>query len=85
MECRFVGTLDGRPAESFRGTLERAGARAYLLLGVAVEGSEDRWIVDLEGIEGVGPATSRSPSSARTGPATGAAPAAPCAPRAPAG
>jgi hypothetical protein len=52
---RFVGELDGRPLESFRGTLERAGSSPYLLLGVQSEGAGPRYILDIEPVDGSGP------------------------------
>lgn len=55
MSARFIGELDGQPLESFRGSVEHAGANAYLLLGVQPGGEGPRFILDVEGIDGAGP------------------------------
>ncbi len=49
--ARFEGRLGDAPARSFRGALERAGVRPYLLLGVECEGL---WILDVSGVDGDG-------------------------------
>lgn len=50
----FEGTLGGRAAKSFRGSVERAGERPYLLLGVEAEGL---WLLDVQGMEQEGQRT----------------------------
>ena len=55
MSVRFTGELDGKPLESFRGSVEHAGSSAYLLLGVQPGGEGPRYILDVEGIDTTGP------------------------------
>lgn len=46
--CAFIGQLNGKEARSFRGTIERAGAQPYLLLGLESAG---QWLLDVSGLD----------------------------------